>query len=130
MLFRSGSQERDFVYVSDVARAFRLVAENENALGVFNVGKGKSDKVIDIAKLISSDLQFIPKRPGEPTITLADITRITTIVGWKPEVGIEEGVNKLLENSDDWRKAPLWDASSIEVATANWFKYLKNQHNR
>ena len=66
----------------------------------------------------------IPKRPGEPDCTLADISKIRDRLGWEPSVPIEEGVKVMLDNIDYWRDAPVWDSESIAEATKEWFTYL------
>jgi len=66
----------------------------------------------------------IPKRPGEPDVTHADISKIARVIGWKPKISIEEGVEVLLQNIDYWREAPVWTEASIQEATQDWFKYL------
>ncbi|MGH6976001.1 MAG: NAD-dependent dehydratase, partial [Stellaceae bacterium] len=67
----------------------------------------------------------IPKRPGEPDCTWADITRIGRDLDWKPEVSFADGVAKVVANIDYWRDAPLWDPDSIAKSTASWFAYLR-----
>ena len=67
----------------------------------------------------------IPKRPGEPSQTFADISKINKVTGWKPKVKIEKGVKIMLKNILDWKKAPLWTPKKIKLATRVWFKYLK-----
>jgi UDP-glucose 4-epimerase len=66
----------------------------------------------------------IPKRPGEPDRTLADIGRIRALLGWMPEVAIEEGVRVMLDNIEYWAEAPVWTADGIAVATKEWFEHL------
>lgn len=66
----------------------------------------------------------IPKRPGEPDCTFADITRIKDLLGWKPKISFEEGVKIMLENIDYWKAAPAWTPETIASATKDWFKYL------
>ena len=66
----------------------------------------------------------IPKRPGEPDCTFADTTKIEKMLGWKAKVSLEEGVQKILDNIDYWREAPVWTPDSIGEATKDWFKYL------
>ena len=66
----------------------------------------------------------IPKRPGEPDVTHADIHRITADLGWAPKVAFEEGVARVLANIEYWRDAPLWDPDSIAKATRTWFDTL------
>ena len=69
-------------------------------------------------------MTYIPKRPGEPEITHADITKISNDLNWKPNVTFEEGVNIILENIDYWKHAPLWDKNNIKSVTKDWFRYL------
>ena len=44
---------------------------------------------------------------------------------WKPKIKIKEGIKLLLNNIDYWKKAPVWTPKKIEIATKDWFKYLK-----
>jgi UDP-glucose 4-epimerase len=74
--------------------------------------------------MLSSEIVRIPERPGEPKCTWADISKISTELGWQPVVTLEEGVKELLHQISYWNDAPLWDASSIEGATKTWFDYL------
>jgi UDP-glucose 4-epimerase len=121
-----GEQTRDFTYVSDVAAACVAAAESEASGRVYNVGTGYATSVNRIAALLGNDagVVHVPRRPGEPDSTLADVRRIHAELGWAAEVSIEEGVTRLLEEIDHWRDAPVWDPSSIEHATADWFRYL------
>jgi len=48
-------------------------------------------------------------------------------LNWSPIISFEEGVNIMLKNISYWKKAPLWDEKSIDIATKNWFKYLDNK---
>jgi len=92
----NGSQKRDFIYVKDVARANELAAIMpgvKDHLGeVFNVGSAKNYSVNQIADAISDDQVYIPERDGEMDTTLADITKINKVIGWKPEVDVLEWV--------------------------------------
>ncbi|MEE3255114.1 MAG: GDP-mannose 4,6-dehydratase, partial [Chloroflexota bacterium] len=74
--------------------------------------------------LLGGDKEYIPKRPGEPDCTFADISRITQEIGWKPQVSIEEGVRELLNDMTYWKDAPVWTPKSIGEATEDWFRYL------
>ena len=67
----------------------------------------------------------IPKRPGEPDCTFADIAKIKKVLGWKPKVSLEDGVAKMLSHIDYWKAAPVWTPQSIEKATKAWFEYLE-----
>jgi UDP-glucose 4-epimerase len=74
--------------------------------------------------LLGGEVVYIPKRPGEPDCTFADITRIKSLLKWNPKISFNEGVQLMLNNIEYWREAPLWDPGSIETATRDWFKYL------
>ena len=76
-------------------------------------------------KIIGGKKVFIPKRPGEPNTTHADIKITKKILKWKPKISLTQGVNKLIKNIDYWKNAPLWNPKNISIATKNWFKYLK-----
>jgi UDP-glucose 4-epimerase len=119
-----GTQRRDFVYVTDVARAFLAAAEAERVGRVYNLGAGQPQSVNRLVELLDGPVVHIPKRPGEPDVTFANIGRITSELGWRPMVSFEEGVGRVLAAIDYWRDAPLWDTVSIAQATRKWFTYL------
>ncbi len=119
-----GSQTRDFLYVTDVVRAFHAAAITDRVQRIYNLGAGKPQSVRRLAALISDNCVRIPRRPGEPDCTWADITRIRAELGWAPRVSFEDGVKTMLENIDYWREAPVWDPASIAEATKSWFNFL------
>ena len=95
-----GSQKRDFVHVEDVARANYLASlmplqrwGHDYTGDVFNVGSGKNYSIKQIADAISSDQVCIPKRDGEMETTLADISKIGSVIGWQPEIDVLEWIN-------------------------------------
>jgi UDP-glucose 4-epimerase len=119
-----GTQRRDFVYVSDVTAAFLAAAETDKAGEVWNLGAGNPQSVNRLVDLLGGEVVHLPKRPGEPDCTEADIARITRDLGWAPTVSFEEGVRCILADIEYWRDAPLWSAQSIADATHTWFHYL------
>jgi UDP-glucose 4-epimerase len=119
-----GSQKRDFVYASDVAEAFRLAAETDKSGEIWNLGNGSPQTISRLVELIGGSVVNIPKRPGEPNVTWADISKITRDLGWKPNIRFEEGVGRMMAEIQNWRDAPLWDPESIEKATKTWFDAL------
>jgi UDP-glucose 4-epimerase len=120
-----GTQSRDFIYVTDVAKAFYLASKSHTHRERFNIGAGKPQSILSLAELIGGQLQFIPKRPGEPDVTWADIEKARELLGWVPTVPFAEGVNRMLQEIEEWRDAPLWDDKSIEKATEKWFHYMR-----
>lgn len=123
-LVGDGTQTRDFVYASDVADAFWRAASSERSGEVWNVGAGRPQSVNRLVELLGGDVVHLPKRPGEPDCTWADIGKISAQLGWQPSISFEEGVKRILERIEDWRDAPLWDRASIERATKGWFEAL------
>jgi UDP-glucose 4-epimerase len=120
-----GEQTRDFTFVSDAVDALFTVANSDKVGEIYNVGSGRPVSVNELIRLLGSPQTVpIPKRPGEPDCTWADITKIQRELAWNPKVSIAQGVKILLENVDYWRDAPVWTVSSIADATADWFKYL------
>jgi UDP-glucose 4-epimerase len=119
-----GTQRRDFLYVTDVAEAFRLAAETPKTGEIWNLGAGNPQSVNRLVELLGGDKVYVPKRPGEPDCTWADTGKITRDLRWAPSVSFEEGVNRMASEIDAWRDAPLWDPDSIAEATRTWFRYL------
>lgn len=120
-----GTQSRDFTFVSDVAEALATAAASDASGLVLNVATGQDVSVNRIVELLGAgEVTHIPKRPGEPDQTLADVSRIQATLGWSAKVGIDEGVAIMLDNIDYWRDAPVWTPDRIAEATRDWFKYL------
>ena len=116
-----GSQTRDFVFVTDLVRAFLLAAESDRSLEIYNVGAGSPQSVNRLTELLGGPVTYVPKRPGEPDCTWADISKVRRHLGWEPHVSFEEGVATMLRHIENWRGAPLWNPDSIAAATRSWF---------
>ena len=119
-----GTQRRDFLYVTDIAEAFLRAAESDFSGEIWNLGAGDPQSVNRLVELLGGPVVHIPKRPGEPDCTWADIGKIKRDLGWKPVVPFDQGVRRMMEDIELWRDAPLWDPQSIAVATKTWFQYL------
>lgn len=122
-----GTQRRDFVFVSDVARAFLRAAESSVQGEIYNVGAGRPQTVNRLVELLGggSPVIHMPKRPGEPDCTWADLTKIQSQLGWEPTVSFEDGVKIMLAQIDYWRDAPVWTPEAITEATQEWFACLQ-----
>lgn len=119
-----GQQRRDFVYVTDVAEAFLRAGESRFAGHVWNLGAGNPQTVNRLVELLGGPVVHIPKRPGEPDCTWADVGKIQSELGWKPIVAFDQGVRRMMEDIELWRDAPLWEPQSIARASEMWFRYL------
>ena len=119
-----GTQVRDFTYVSDVVRAFILAGESKVTREVINIGTQNPQSINRLVELLKGEVDNIPKRPGEPDRTEADITKAKRLLAWEPKITFEEGVQNVLDQIDLWKDAPLWSKADIKIATDTWFKYL------
>ena len=120
-----GEQTRDFTFVSDAVDALIAVAESDKIGEIYNVGSGSPVSVNELVRQLGSPpTVHIPKRPGEPDCTWADISKIRRDLGWQPKVSFAEGVRVMRDNIDYWRDAPVWTASRIAEATSDWFRFL------
>ena len=119
-----GSQTRDFTFVSDVVSAIIAAAESDLSGEIINIGSNNTYSINRLVELLEGDIIYIPKRPGEPDCTWADISKATQLLNWEPKVSLEDGVKMLLNNMEYWSDAPVWDKHSIAKATEQWFEYL------
>lgn len=119
-----GTQTRDFTYVTDVARAFYMAAKSGVSGQAMNVGSGNHYSINHLVELLGGEVEYIPKRPGEPECTFARVEKIKTLLDWHPLVSFQDGVAIMLANIENWRDAPVWNSSLIQKATQSWFKYL------
>ncbi len=122
-----GEQKRDFVYVTDVARAFILAGRSELTSQVWNLGSGNPQSINRLVELLGGNRVDIPERPGEPKVTWANINKIKKDLMWSPIVKFEEGISTILENISYWQNAPLWDSDSIAIETELWFKFMRGK---
>ncbi len=121
----NGKQKRDFTHVSDIVSAVIKVSRKKKLKNkIFNVGSGKTISINRIVDLLGGKKVYIPKRPGEPDITFADIKRIKKEINWKPKISIEEGINELKNSINEWKSAPIWTPEKIKKHTKKWFYYL------
>jgi UDP-glucose 4-epimerase len=121
----SGEQTRDFTFVADAVDALIAIAESDKMGEAFNVGSGCPVSVNELVRHLGSPpVVHIPRRPGEPDCTWADISKIRRELGWEPKVGFAEGVRTMLDNIEYWRDAPVWTAARIAEATRDWFRFL------
>ena len=126
-----GEQRRDFTFVGDAVDALLAAAERGKVGQVYNVGSGVPVSVNELVRRLGSPpVVHVPKRPGEPDCTWADISRIRQDLGWAPKVSFAEGVRMVMEHVEYWRDSPVWTPASIKEATADWFRYLDRSPHR
>jgi len=99
-----GLQTRDFTYVENVVQANIKAASAPGIKSeIFNIACGKAYSVLDIVnytnKILKKDIkpEFKPERPGDVKYTLADIKKAKRLLGFRPEVGFEEGLRRTID---------------------------------
>jgi UDP-glucose 4-epimerase len=101
-IFGDGRQTRDYVYAADVARATLAAAGRDG--GVFNVGTGEETSVLELYELcrrvagVEIEAEPAPARLGELHRSVLDVSRAESELGWRPEVGLEDGLRRTWES--------------------------------
>lgn len=99
VIFGDGEQTRDFINIEDVLNANLMMMEND-VKGIFNVGTGKETSVNRIfdyvrkASGLSINKTHADPRKGEIKRSCISPEKITRLTGWRPAVGIEEGIKR------------------------------------
>lgn len=103
IIFEDGYQSRDFVYVGDVVKGIRLALESEVADEVINIGTGTRVTILTLAEGLSKELgiDILPTITGQHRVgdirhCWADISKARELLGYEPEVGIVEGIRRLV----------------------------------
>src|SRR4051794_27373275 len=104
LVFEDGEQKRDFVSVHDVARACALALDSDAAGSVLNVGSGQSITVNEIAGRLARilDKDIAPEvtgkfRVGDIRHCFADVSLAKEVIGYEPQVSLEQGMTELAE---------------------------------
>lgn len=111
VIFGDGKQCRDFVHVRDVARATVMALESDADGEVFNVGTGVGTSVEQIASLLIARIRpgavpiYEAPHPGEVRYSIADISRIRTLLGFRPQAVFAEQIPEIIEWNRDRQAA-------------------------
>ena len=100
---RNPNAINDFIHVSDVAKAILRLIESPSAQGVFNIGSGKSRRVIDICRIMAKKLNLENLLPEainchQDNGLWADTSLINETIGWHPELSIETGISETIRS--------------------------------
>jgi UDP-glucose 4-epimerase len=97
-----GEQQKDYVYVGDIAHASVLALEHGDD-DIFCIGTGKGTSVNELyrtlTRIIGYEVEIVhaPKRPGDIYRTYLDYSKAQHILGWKPETSLEEGIRATVD---------------------------------
>ena len=107
-VFGQGSQTRSFCYVDDLVRGISLLATSEEHLPV-NLGNPREFTILELAETVirvaesSSEIVFEALPVDDPQIRQPDITRAKQLLGWEPEIELEDGLRKMLPTLEQVR---------------------------
>lgn len=103
-IFGDGLQSRDFIYVGNVVQGNLLAADSPDAPGkIFNMGEGRQTSLLQLLNLLSGLLgkavepEFRPARAGDVRESMADISRARAILGFEPQVSLEDGLRQTID---------------------------------
>jgi dTDP-L-rhamnose 4-epimerase len=124
VVYEDGAQTRDFVHVSDVARAFRLALERDGADGrVVNVGGGRATSVLEIAHTLAGLLgkEIGPELPGtfragDIRHCIADVTLARDLLAFEAQVALEDGLAELADWLSTQQATDRFDRAAAELA--------------
>jgi dTDP-glucose 4,6-dehydratase len=105
-VFGDGSQTRSFCYVDDLVRGLLLLAESGEHLPV-NIGNPNEMSLLELAETVvkvtgsTSQIVFEALPVDDPQVRQPDITRARQLLGWEPEVALEDGLRRTLGSLRD-----------------------------
>jgi dTDP-glucose 4,6-dehydratase len=129
-VFGDGSQTRSFCYVDDLIRGLYALAESGEHLPV-NLGNPKEMSLLELAETVikvsgsQSEIVFEALPVDDPQVRQPDITRAQQILGWEPDVGLEDGLRRTVDAlaagsvAPPSRRSPAWSAAKSTAATAS-----------
>ena len=114
-VYGDGTQQRDFTYVTDVARG-TAAALNLSGYEIVNVGNENpasiNNVIATIERLVGREarVEYGDRLPTDPLVTWADIGKARGLLGWTPEVGLEEGIRRTVD----------WHMENRSLARSIW----------
>ena len=94
----TGEQRRDFTHISDIVAGLIDMSKIDGKGEIFSLGTGTNYSLNEVAKLFSDTIQYLPARPGEAWVTLADPQAINSVTGWLAKIGLKDYVK-------DWKES-------------------------
>ena len=92
-----GEQRRDFTHIDDIVDGLIRCGDNIETVNgeIFELGRGVNHSIIEITEMFGSEIQFIPRRPGEYDMTLADYSKANKILDWKPTKNLPDYIKEV-----------------------------------
>ena len=103
-VFNSGKMTRDFTYIDDIVEAiYRLIKSKNISHEIYNIGRGKPEKLMDFISSIEkhlgldANIKFLPMQKGDVPNTHSSVQKLFLKTGYKPIISIDEGVKKFVQ---------------------------------
>lgn len=102
-VYNYGDMKRDFTYIDDIVDGVTACLENPFDYEIFNLGNNTPVKLMDFIQILEDTLgmeakkNMMPMQPGDMKVTYADISKSQEMLGYEPETGIEEGIEKFVD---------------------------------
>ncbi len=110
-VFGDGSSRRDYTYIDDIIQGVLAAHEKDFDFEIFNLGESQTTDLLTLIHLIEENLgkkakiKFLPFQPGDVHVTYADISKAKRLLGYNPQVPIEQGIRRFV----DWYKKEARD---------------------
>ncbi|HHI96588.1 MAG TPA: NAD-dependent epimerase/dehydratase family protein [Thermodesulfatator atlanticus] len=101
-IYGDGSAKRDYTYIDDIIQGVLAAIDKDFDYEIFNLGEARVTDLLTLIKLIEENLgkkarlKFLPFQPGDVPITYADISKAKRLLGYNPQVPIEEGIRRFV----------------------------------
>ncbi len=101
-VFGDGSSKRDYTYIDDIIQGVLAAIDKDFDYEIFNLGESQVTDLLTLIRLIEENLgkkarlKFLPFQPGDVPVTYADITKAKKLLGYNPQVPIEEGIKRFI----------------------------------
>lgn len=102
-VYNNGDMKRDFTYIDDIVDGIISSLKTKNSYEIFNLGNNKPVDLLNFISILEEKLgkkakiNMLPMQPGDMYETYADISKSTKILGFKPKIGIDEGLARFVE---------------------------------
>ncbi|MCX8068535.1 MAG: NAD-dependent epimerase/dehydratase family protein [Anaerolineae bacterium] len=120
VVYGDGLQTRDFVYVADVVEAVIRAGERGRSDGLaLNVARGEEIRILDLIALLNGILStglepvFAPPRAGEVYRSAGSPRRLESVLGWRPQVDLKEGLTRLVRETGFRFRADAFDFRAV-----------------
>jgi UDP-glucuronate 4-epimerase len=102
-VFGDGKSKRDYTFISDIVNGILAASRKKHRYEIINLGNSKTVELSYLISVIEKEvgrkalIERKPNQPGDVPLTYADVSKAKKLLGYKPKVGIEEGIRRLVE---------------------------------